>query len=62
MLLSGGYVITIFNNLAHVNACRLNEESHSIIPILVVFIIEIWRVVDVGKDNTRRGLNHVMKK
>ena len=45
-LLNSGYIVTILYHLPHVNACRPNEESHSILLVWIVFIIEIRRAAD----------------
>ena len=58
-LFNGWNIISIFNNLLHVYTSRPNEESHSIIPVRIIFSIEVWSTVDgVSSSNVINLLCH----
>ena len=44
-LLNRGYIVTIFYNLPHIQTCGLDEESHFILPIWIIFTIKVRRVI-----------------
>ena len=45
-MLNCWYIVTIFYDLQQVNAHGINEESHPILPVWIVFTIEVRKAVD----------------
>ena len=62
MLFNGWNIISILNNLPHIQTCRLNKKSHSVLLVRVILSIEIYRAINgVSFSNMCDLLCHVLR-